>query len=90
MNILKLYYDAESCAEGFKNFSSYHKYMGKANSKRQTFTYDGCGSIVYFGYAKSLDDCFGKFPGMKFQMINFEYCVMEEVKNYLLTRLRGH
>lgn len=90
MNILKLYYDAESCTEEFKNYSSYHKYMGEANSKRQTFIYAGCGSTVYFGFAKSLNDCFGKFSGMRFQMINFEYCAAEEVKNYLLTRLRGH
>jgi len=89
MHILKLYYNAKTADQEFKEFSEYHKYMGKPNLKCQTFTYDECGTTVYFGFANTRDKCFGKWSGAKFQMIDFEYCIAQEIKDYLLTRLRG-
>lgn len=89
MNILKLYHKAQTADQEFKEFSEYHKYMGKANLSRQTFTYDECGTTVHFGFAKTRDECFGKYSGAKFQMIDFEYCIPQEIRDYLLTRLRG-
>lgn len=89
MNILKLYSDAETASSGFKDFSGYHKYMGKSNLKRQSFIYTECGTTVYFGYAKDRKDCFGKYSGMKFQMIDFDRYISQEVRDYMLTRLRS-
>lgn len=89
MNILKLYSKPEQATKAFKEFSAYHIYFGLAKFNSQTFTYKECGTKITFGFAQDREECFGKYSGQCYQMIEFGPDVEEEVKTYLLVRLRG-
>lgn len=89
MNILKLYSSPEDATKAFKEFYTYHIHFGVAKLNSHTFTYNECGTKITFGYAGDREHCFGKYSGQCYQMIEFGNDVQEEVKTYLLARLRG-